>query len=533
MARERRVSARWLWVLAAMALVSFPANAVTAAELQSLLQQAIPGFEIQVAPDPRVGLHPSWQCTATAAGQRTRLAIVSESEFSVGAKGFVAAVVRFPEEEKKRLSAFGHDQIPGKAQHPALLVLGCPQEPGNTRAIPIDARALALVGATVGQASDHALTGGSQLQVRVQLRYGQGSPRQYVYAERVLLYALPDLREMLSATTARYLASQGVGEIKTRRLDFVKVGDAPHPEVRLLDLGEGAMQRVPFETDRYPYKDDVAWDPAAPPEPASKPAPGLVRLEVVDPQGAPVANARMKYGRAGETLPSLTGLGSHGEVALAVKVEASGYHPAYCEWSQAELPTDSVKVTLIPAKAPVPMVTGSLGRTWDKPGEVLEVGVVLAGPRRRLVDKKEESAVWIRLQKKKGVPPPAPPVSMGEETFAQGRARLLANARAWEMTLAGMNGWMVCAGPKEVPAALEDASMDEAPADGYVEQIKGTADQFPQGVYLRSPDGKRYGKLAGLKFQDMRQGAEPLMELTFAYALQKETGDSRSLNAAR
>jgi hypothetical protein len=363
----------------------------------------------------------------------------------------------------------------------------------------------------------------SQLVLAAESVYPLYHPRETGIARRLYLYALPDLKPIAATTSKRGMFGEnGFGDIDEFDIDFV-AGKAGTRVLRLRNRKDGVTRLVDRSPNGRFNAGDEPWVRQQKQEPRKA---SHLALRVVDSSGAPVSNAAingftkkinlLKWSDTSKPFKAKTGKNGDFEIeagdGVGLTVQAEGYYPVELFWSSVEVPLETVLITLEKAEPAVKMIKCTRTRkTWEQNVEKMTLGV-------RLID--GDKGKW------KDVPTDNPQTA---DLWAEVKQSADADWNVWTLKLSGKNGWRLA------PGSIQDDTSDgrtmrKAPKEGYQEQLEYKVSECPQGFYLQSGDGKRYGKIWGFRFEDRSRGNLIRRYMWIRFAIQAEETGNRSLN---
>ena len=479
------------------------------------------------------------------------VSIADSLGFDYQGKHYVAAIVQFPIEEAAYVRRLHDAHGQGvKPVRPALLVVGEREAPKTNKAVPLDPQsaALQIAGLTV---KDFTGAGKAQLRVDARFLYSSNGARA-AFVARALLYNLPGLEQTLAVTLQLVRIVPGNVESKTRelRISDGAVG-ASRKKLQLVDTRTGGSEDLECKSGHWEVRDDPAWDPYGDVAYPSKKPPETFVLRALGTDKRPVPKCRIKWYRVefgALQIAGTEGPGASGEVLtdangearlklgdqLSVTLSADGYYPEDASWSAETLRDESVTVVLAPEDERVAMrVRSSLSRGWTKPTEKAEFGLdfdaAADAPKEGMVTDPSGADVWIEITRD--------PTTAKATLQDAGRATDYGPGPwKWRIRMRGMNGWALAAGPKTLPTdprhslVEKDPGLRVAPEEGYVEQLEMGMNEFPQAIFVRGAEGKRYGRIAPFEFHDDSGGRYTDLFVSFGYAVQAKPTGSRSLN---
>lgn len=483
--------------------------------LMDVLQKAFPDYQVSMT---------SGKTAALQRGETTMpIELEAITEFTHADTRFLAVVVVFNELQEGLSVRFRKGEDVALPSHKNRLLLVPVADPSTVRSVVIDNHVLGSARHEI-MIQDMIGDGTSQLVLAAESVYPLYQPRETSIAQRRYLYTLPVLDPILEVTSKRVMFGvKGVGDIDEYDVDFV-AGQSGKRVLRSRNRKNGVTRLVDRSANGRFNTDDAPWERQ---KIKAQKQSSLLTIRVVDSSGTPMPGVPvdgftkklnlLKWSDKSKPFKAKTDKRGEFEInpgdGVGLTVQAEGYYPVESFWSPEDVPDDVVLITLEQAVPAVEMIGCTKTRKiWEKDVENLSLGVRLIdgdkGKWKEVPTEKVEAAdLWIEVEKSNDI-----------------------SWRQWNIKLSGKNGWQLAPGSTKDDTS-DGSTMREAPEEGYKQELQYKVGDCPQGFYLRSADGKRYGKIWGFRFEDRSRGKLIRRYMWIRFAVQSKDTGSRSLNS--
>lgn len=359
--------------------------------------------------------------------------------------------------------------------------------------------------------------GESSLLVKIRSAHVFSNPRQVVLVREVLLFRLPSLDLLFSTVVDKQVMhnfGQAKQEISNRVISFQPPQDGTVNDIIVRDLTTTHEQRFAYDEqiEKYVYETPplrTAENMAAKTkltEALSKTS--MLRLRVVSESGEPIKGAfvdgslhirESPFGEAktgyfsGST--DADGRFKHEtRGAVTIRLVAPDHFEKTVKFTSADLGEDEIEVTLEHAPVAVAMSVFKVTENWSQEVEFARLYgsfEPIQGIYESTVDDPNSADIEFEVKKT------GPTIYEGErydDIVAH-------NLQQWRVTVSPLEGWQIADGPVSRHDS-NDPRLSIAPLNGYQSQISFTAADGPRTFFLRSSNGKRFGKLWHVDFRD-------------------------------
>lgn len=452
-------------------------------------------------------------------------------------------VLQYPIYQDAKLKNFFEASALEQAQFkPILFSLQTPYANPEIQVRILDERALAFFAKEV-IIDDILGEGGRQVMFVGVSHYAFEGPNEITSSDRMYVYDLPSLTERVAITKVRNTISTEtvqLPDIFAQRVNIERK-TATTPPMLLVTSTDGAVEKK-YSLDLGnpdPLPADTPWIRDEQELEARKlaAAPVMLRLQIVDSDGNPIAGARVtgeersvKWDMSEEVVRVNLTTDAEGRIAQPVsqrRINLHVYMPGFDEesmrYDREEVPEAELQVTLVREGVRVPLrIATQVGRTWRTDAETYEVGLRFGESSNPFIPgewvvQKDDADIWFVVKRTKEL-------ELGNSVACE------INSEAWTVTLEGLGGWELLEGPR-----TEDwrAEIREAPAEGYKKTATflGKCNVRDRNFYLRYDGGKKYGILTSLMFADKSTTGRISRGLLCDFVLQMEESGRRTLDA--
>lgn len=503
-----------LIIAALLVFICFRVEGAEQSLLVDILQKAFPDYLVSMTSGK----------TATLQRGETTMPIDLEAmtEFTHADTRLLAVVVVFNELQEGLSVRFREGEDVELPSHKNRLLLVSIADPSTVRSVVIDDHAL---GSTRHEITikDMIGDGTSQLVLAAESVYPLYQPREISIAQRRYLYTLPVLDSIVEVTTKRVLfGEKGIGDIDEYDIDFV-AGQSGKRVLRSRNRKDGVTRLIERSANgRF----NAGYEPWVKQKKKALKKSSLLAIRVIDSLGDPISQASingftkklnlLKWSDKSKPFKAKTDKRGGFEIepgdGVGLTVKAEGYYPVEFFWNPEDVPDDVALITLEQAGPAVEMIGCTKTRKiWEEDVANLSLGVRLIdgdkGKWKDVPTKKVEAAdLWVEIEKSNDI-----------------------SWRQWNVKLSGKKGWQLAPGSMKDDTS-DGNTMHEAPDEGYKPELKYKVGECPQGFYLRSADGKRYGKVWGFRFEDRSRGNLIRRYMWIRFAVQTKDTGRRSLN---
>jgi hypothetical protein len=359
--------------------------------------------------------------------------------------------------------------------------------------------------------------GESSLLVNIRSAHVFSNPRQVVLVREALLFRLPSLDLLFSTVVDKQVMhnfGQAEQEISNRVISFQPPQHGTVNDIIVRDSTTTHEQRFAYDEqiEKYVYETPplrTAENMAAKiklTETLSKTS--MLRLRVLSESGEPIGGAfvdgslhirESPFGEAksgyfsGST--DADGRFEHEtRGAVTIRLVAPDHFEKTVKFTSADLGEDEIEVTLEPAPVAVAMSVFKITENWSQETDSVHLFgsfEPIQGIYDSTVDDPNSADIEFEV-KKTGA------------TIYEGERYddiVAHNLQQWRVTVSPLKGWQIADGPVSRHDS-NDPRLSTAPLNGYQSQISFTAGDGPKTFFLRSLNGKRFGKLWHVDFRD-------------------------------
>lgn len=518
--------------------VALPVQAnIVHKSVAALLQKVEPRLAFEFT-DDKTGI-----ATIVASGEKIDFQLDgSVYPIDAGKECFVG-VLQFPVYQNSMLKGFNENGVLDEAKFkPIIFSLLAPFSNPEIQTHVVDERALAFFAKDV-VIDDILGEGPKQMKFTGISHYAFEGPNEIISSERMYVYDVPSLTERVAITRVRNIISTETVQLPDMFVQRVyierKTATTP-PLLRITSTDGAAEKKYSLELGNPdPLPADTPWirDKKALEARKLAAAPIMLRLQIVDSDGNPIAGARVtgeersvKWDMSEQSFPVDSTADAEGRVThpvskhrIDLEVHVPGYDRERLGYSRNELPKGEVRLTLVREGVRVPLRTATQGgHSWRTDAESYEVGLRFGENSNPFipgewVTQKEDADIWFVAKKTK-------------EFVLGDRVACEINSEAWTVTVEGLDGWELLEGPQTEDWRTE---IREAPAEGYKKTATfvGKCNVRDTNIYLRYDGGKTYGILTSLMFADKSTAGRISRWLLCDFVLQMEDSGRRSLDA--